>query len=277
MAHNTSELNTSPMNITETRPETDVHLGRADDAEISAFLRTIDSVLHDLAELERLLKVDSVEKRLKGTPEKLPYIEKIAHNTKAALKEMEILIEREGANQTANASAGDCPRREPHGNVELMNYRLEITICHQALSTALAFLNPLEKPLVNRQAKPPNNSTSNSVTSDSRNLKPIATSSSGLVNAIDIDLYLMLISQIPTSKSPKPGPSCAVSRSACQSSSSTVHSHSTLSISQTAPPNRPPPAVPPSAAMSGDRPMTMAEQRRNNRKELVELMEKVNQ
>ncbi|EHK97140.1 hypothetical protein M7I_7152 [Glarea lozoyensis 74030] len=107
MAHSTSEFNKSSTKIVETHSETGVQAVRAGDAGVSAFLRTVERIRDDLAELERLLKVDSVKTHLNGTPDKLPYIENVAKNTKAALKEVEVLIEREGANQTANTNSFD--------------------------------------------------------------------------------------------------------------------------------------------------------------------------
>ncbi|EPE28767.1 hypothetical protein GLAREA_09888 [Glarea lozoyensis ATCC 20868] len=298
MAHSTSEFNKSSTKIVETHSETGVQAVRAGDAGVSAFLRTVERIRDDLAELERLLKVDSVKTHLNGTPDKLPYIENVAKNTKAALKEVEVLIEREGANQTANTSVGDCSRKMSDGIVELMSHRFEISVCHQALLTALAFLNPLEKPLVNLGTKPPVN----------RRTKP-----SNLPNKKSLDQkWDLVIEQLSTSTlltSRRSGglSICVSNPSPTGPGTPSIPSTQPTSPKMLLPPATPPlqeppdlgqsssPSIPPRPIISDSKcpptrsppavsskehlivPMTMSEQKRRDLKEMLELMGRLDQ
>jgi hypothetical protein len=124
------------------------------DSENAAFIRMIKSVRHDLAETERLLEVESVKARLISTPGKLPYIRGVIINTQTALKEIGRLVERERVNcdKTTNVPR---VRWIFNDDGKLVSQRSEISTCHQALSTVLAFLTPLEKLSTVDQAKPP--------------------------------------------------------------------------------------------------------------------------
>jgi hypothetical protein len=129
------------------------------DSENEAFIRMIESVRHDLVETERLLEVDSVKIRLISTPGKLPYIKGVVINTKTALNEIGKWVERAKANNEGNAN-GDSTfesrvRWVFNDSGKLVNQRLELSTCHQALSTVLAFLTPLEMVPPIEEAGPP--------------------------------------------------------------------------------------------------------------------------
>jgi hypothetical protein len=124
------------------------------DAENAAFHRIIESVRHDLAETERLLALDSVRRSLNSTPEKLPYIRRVVLNTKTALENVERSSERSSTNWREDTiTLFDIGLLPDDG--AFTAHHSEVSTCHQALCTVLAFLAPLERLSTIQQARPP--------------------------------------------------------------------------------------------------------------------------
>jgi hypothetical protein len=127
------------------------------DAENAAFHRIIESIRHDLAETERLLALESVRRSLISTPEKLPYIRRVVINTRIALENVDKWSERMNTNrhEDTNISFDTGRRYLITGDAAFAAQLSEISTCHQALSTVLAFLTPLERLSVTDQGGPP--------------------------------------------------------------------------------------------------------------------------
>lgn len=111
-----------------------------------AFVRMIESVRHDLAEVERLLVLQSVKTRLTNTPGKLLYIRGVVINAKTALNEIGKWVDRvEAEEETEIVTFGDRVRWVFNDHGRLVNQQMDLLKCQQDLTSVLAFLSPLEQ------------------------------------------------------------------------------------------------------------------------------------
>lgn len=116
------------------------------DSDHGAFARMIDSVRHDLAEVERLLVLQSVKTRLVNTPGKLPYIRGVVTNAKTALNEIGKWVDRAKADEgTEVVTFEDRVRWIFNDRGKLNNQQIELSKCQQDLYSELSFLSPLEQ------------------------------------------------------------------------------------------------------------------------------------
>jgi hypothetical protein len=114
--------------------------------ENGVFVRTIQVVRNDLNEVERLLSVDSVQKKLIGYPQKQLWIRTAIHSTRIALCEIGRWVERARVDQetTGTIKFETRIRWVFNDHEKLVNRKTELLACHQQLSGILAYLTPLE-------------------------------------------------------------------------------------------------------------------------------------
>jgi hypothetical protein len=127
------------------------------ESENGVFVRLIQRVRLDLEETERLLCVPSVKKKLISTPGKLPWIKGAITSTKSALNEIGRWVERVRAEKEGYGSVSweNRVRWVFNDHDKLVNRRMELGTSHQALSTALTYLAPLEQTETPLDAAPP--------------------------------------------------------------------------------------------------------------------------
>jgi hypothetical protein len=115
--------------------------------ENEVFVRTIQVVRNDLEEVQRLLSVASVQKRLTGIPAKLAWIKTAIHSTRTALFEIGRWVERARVDQQAIGTVRFETRVRWvfNDHEKLLNRQTELSACHQQLSSILTFLTPLEE------------------------------------------------------------------------------------------------------------------------------------
>lgn len=115
-------------------------------SENAVFVRTIYVVRSDLEEVERLLSLESVQKKITATPGKLPWIKTAIHNTRYALNEIGKWVERARVEQESTGSIKfDTRVRWVFSDHEkLLNRKTELSTCHQQLSNILGYLIGLE-------------------------------------------------------------------------------------------------------------------------------------
>ena len=127
------------------------------DSENGVFVRMIQRVRLDLEETERLVHAPSVKSKLIATPGKLPWIKSVILSTKGALNEIGRWVERVRSDKEGYGSISweNRIRWVFNDNDKLVNRRMELGTCHQALSTVLAYLAPLEQAATPLTAEPP--------------------------------------------------------------------------------------------------------------------------
>ena len=127
------------------------------DSENGVFVRMIQRVRLDLEETERLVHSPSVKSKLITTPGKLPWIKGVILSTKSALNEIGRWVERVRSDKEGygRISWENRVRWVFNDNDKLVNRRMELGTCHQALSTVLAYLTPLEQAATPLTAEPP--------------------------------------------------------------------------------------------------------------------------
>ncbi|KAF2476932.1 uncharacterized protein BDR25DRAFT_309270 [Lindgomyces ingoldianus] len=115
--------------------------------ENDVFVRTIQIVRNDLNEVERLLGIESVQKKLTAVPGKFEWIGGAIISTKSALSDIAKWVERARVDQQATGTVRlDTRIRWVFNDHEkLINRQTELSTCHQQLSNVLNFLNPLEE------------------------------------------------------------------------------------------------------------------------------------
>lgn len=115
-------------------------------SENAVFVRTICVVRSDLEEVERLLSLDAVQKKLTGTPGKLPWIKSSIQNTKCALNEIGKWVERARVEHevTGYIKFETRVRWVFNDHEKLLNRKTELLTCHQQLSNVLGYLTCLE-------------------------------------------------------------------------------------------------------------------------------------
>lgn len=117
----------------------------------------IQRIRLDLEETERLVHSPSVKSKLVATPGKLPWIKGVILSTKGALNEIGRWVERVRSDKEGYGSISweNRVRWVFNDNEKLVNRRMELGTCHQALSTVLAYLAPLEKAATTLTVEPP--------------------------------------------------------------------------------------------------------------------------
>lgn len=115
-------------------------------SENEVFVRTIAIVREDLREVERLLYVESVQRKLTSIPGKLPWIRAAVLNTKRALNEIGRWVERARSEQqsTGEIRFETRVRWVFSDHERLVNRKTELVACHQQLSNVLSYINRLE-------------------------------------------------------------------------------------------------------------------------------------
>lgn len=114
--------------------------------ENEVFVRAIRVVREDLNEVVRILNIASVQLRLNATPNKLPWINSAVTNTKSALEDIGLWVERARAEQEATGKVQLDTRVKWSFNdhERLLNRTTELTACHQQLSNVLGYLTHFE-------------------------------------------------------------------------------------------------------------------------------------
>ena len=127
------------------------------DSENGVFVRMIQRIRLDLEETERLVHSPSVKSKLVATPGKLPWIKGVILSTKGALNEIGRWVERVRSDKEGYGSISweNRVRWVFNDNEKLVNRRMELGTCHQALSTVLAYLAPLEQAATTLTVEPP--------------------------------------------------------------------------------------------------------------------------
>jgi hypothetical protein len=127
------------------------------ESENGVFVRMIQRVRLDLEETERLVYSPLVQSKLVATPGKLPWIKGVIMSTKGALNEIGRLVERVRSDKAGYGSISweNRVRWVFNDNEKLVHRRMELGTCHQALSTVLAYLAPLEQVTTPLTAEPP--------------------------------------------------------------------------------------------------------------------------
>jgi hypothetical protein len=117
------------------------------ESENGVFVRMIQRVRLDLEETERLLYVPSVKKKLEGTPGKLPWIRGAINSAKSTLNDIGRWVERVRADKEGYGSISweNRVRWVFNDHDKLVTRRMELGTVHQALSTVLSYLAPLEQ------------------------------------------------------------------------------------------------------------------------------------
>lgn len=115
-------------------------------SENAVFVRTIYVVRSDLEEVERLLSLELVKRKLAATPGKLPWIKNAINNTRSALNGIGKWVERARVEQESTGSIKfDTRVRWVFNDHEkLLNRKTELSTCHQQLSNILGYLIGLE-------------------------------------------------------------------------------------------------------------------------------------
>lgn len=123
----------------------------------SELVRMIQRVRLDLEETERLVHSPLVKSKLEATPGKLPWIKGVIQSTKGALNEIGRWVERVRSDKEGYGSISweNRVRWVFNDNEKLVNRRMELGTCHQALSTVLAYLAPLEQAATTLTVDPP--------------------------------------------------------------------------------------------------------------------------
>lgn len=118
-------------------------------SENNVFVRTIQRVRLDLEEIERLLAIESVKSVLYQNPQKTRWVKEAIFDTKTALNDIGLFVERVRSDKDRDGEIGFGNRvrwvLKDHGKIE--NRRSELAACHQTLTTVLASLHPLEAQL----------------------------------------------------------------------------------------------------------------------------------
>ncbi|KAF3004428.1 hypothetical protein E8E13_010406 [Curvularia kusanoi] len=115
-------------------------------SENEVFVRAIQVVRSDLEEVERLYSLESVQQKLTSTPGKLPWIKSAILNTKSVLNEIGKWVERARVEQESTGSIKfDTRVRWVFSDHEkLLNRKIELSTCHQQLSSVLSHMAGLE-------------------------------------------------------------------------------------------------------------------------------------
>ncbi len=126
-------------------------------SENGVFVRMIQRVRLDLEETERLIYSPTVKSKLVATPGKLPWIKGVILSTKETLNEIGRWVERVRSDKEGHGSISweNRVRWVFSDNEKLANRSMELGTCHQALSTVLAYLSPLEQAAAPLAAEPP--------------------------------------------------------------------------------------------------------------------------
>ncbi|KAF2818509.1 hypothetical protein CC86DRAFT_413835 [Ophiobolus disseminans] len=115
-------------------------------SENEVFVRTIQVVRDDLHEVERLLSVDSVQRKVTIIPGKLPWIRGAIINTKSSLDDIGKWVERAHSEQEATGAVQFDTRVKWvfKDHEKLLNRTTQLTTCHQQLLGVLGYLVRLE-------------------------------------------------------------------------------------------------------------------------------------
>ena len=115
-------------------------------SENEVFVRTIYVVRDDLNEVERLLKTESVQRKLTAVPGKFTWVKSAINNTKSALNEIGEWVERARAEQESTGSIqfNTRVRWVFNDHEKILNRTTELMTCHQQLSNVLSYLIRLE-------------------------------------------------------------------------------------------------------------------------------------
>jgi hypothetical protein len=127
------------------------------ETENGVFVRLIQTVRRDLEETERLLGVPSVRTQLISTPAKVPWIKSVIFSTKSSLNEIGRWVERVRGDKEGygRVSLENKIRWVFNDHDKLVNRHMELASSHQALSTVLIYLTPLEKGIISNEDQPP--------------------------------------------------------------------------------------------------------------------------
>jgi hypothetical protein len=127
------------------------------ESENGVFVRMIHRVRLDLEETERLLSTPSIKAKLVSIPGKLPWIKGVVVSTKSALNEIGKWVERVRADKEGygTVSFENRVRWVFNDQDKLNNRSMELRTSHQALSTVLAYLTPLEQTATPSATEPP--------------------------------------------------------------------------------------------------------------------------
>lgn len=127
------------------------------ESDNGVFVRTIQRVRLDLEETERLLCVPSVKRKLISTPGKLQWIKGTITSAKSALNEIGRWVERVRADKEGYGSVSweNRVRWVFNDHDKLVTRSMELGTSHQALSTVLSYLAPLEQTETAVDAAPP--------------------------------------------------------------------------------------------------------------------------
>jgi hypothetical protein len=127
------------------------------ESENGVFVRMIQRVRLDLEEVERLLSSPSVNRKLLSIPGKLNWIKGVILSAKAALNDIGRWVDRVRADKVGYGSVSweNRIRWVFNDHDKLVNRRMELGTSHQALSTVLVYLAPLEEAEAPADAGPP--------------------------------------------------------------------------------------------------------------------------
>ncbi|CAO2657914.1 Nn.00g071740.m01.CDS01 [Neocucurbitaria sp. VM-36] len=115
-------------------------------SENEVFVRTIHVVRDDLKEVERLLKTNTMQRKLASTPGKTTWVSSALDNTRSALNEIGKWVERARAEQESTGSIqfNTRVRWVFNDHEKILNRTTELMTCHQQLSNVLSYLIRLE-------------------------------------------------------------------------------------------------------------------------------------
>lgn len=115
--------------------------------ENEVFVRIIQVVRDDLNEVERLLGVECVQRKLTSIPGKLPWVKNAIIHTKSALNEIGRWVEPALVGQESNGSLQFDTRVRwvLNDHEKLLNRKTELMTCHQQLSNVLNYVAQLEE------------------------------------------------------------------------------------------------------------------------------------
>jgi hypothetical protein len=127
------------------------------ESENGVFVRMIQRVRLDLEETERLLCVPLVKKKLISTPGKLPWIKGVINSAKNSLNEIGRWVDRVRADKEGYGSVSweNRVRWIFSDHDKIVTRRMELGTSHQALTTVLTYLAPLEQMETLVDAAPP--------------------------------------------------------------------------------------------------------------------------